>query len=280
MEDFRPSARVIADSLSPGGVRLTTVEVTIHLFIHRQFNTHRALSRNSASNRAIPARKTMFRVSQTPAMPLVWPQEKPGMQGGPPLPSAKVDQARQVWLNARDNALGSAQQLLDLGVHKSVVNRLLEPFQYVTIICSATDWSDFFLQRLAHAHREPLAQAEIRVAAENMSKALAQSKPEPISLGQWHLPYIEDWELHTLPSDQAIAVSAARCARVSYLTHDGKRDTENDLSLYQKLITADPPHWSPLEHVATPAMNDEAVKGNFSGWIQLRHMLAERVALR
>lgn len=280
MEDFRPSARVIADSISPGGVRLTTMEVNIHLFIHRQFNTHRALSRNSASNRAIPVHKTLARVAERPALPLVWPQEKPGMQGGPPLPSAKADQAREIWLAARDKAVQSAEQLLALGVHKSIVNRLLEPFQYVTIVCTATDWDDFFIQRLAAHTGEPLAQAEIRVAAERMFRALSESRPERVELGQWHLPYLKPWELQSLPNDQAISVSAARCARVSYLTHDGKRDIQADLDLYNRLVSANPPHWSPLEHVATPAMNDEAVKGNYTGWLQLRHMLAERAAIR
>lgn len=280
MEDFQPAAQVIADSVSPSGVRLTTMEVRLHLFVHRALNTHRALSRNSASNRAIPVHKTLARIAERPAIPLVWPQEKKGMQGGPPLPSDKREQARQVWLAARDNAVHSAEQLLELGVHKSVTNRLLEPFQYVTVILTATDWDDFYAQRLAVQTAEPLAQAEIHVLAERMWDAQNKSTPEPVALGQWHLPYLDAAELSYLPSEQAIAVSAARCARVSYLTHDGKRDIQADLDLYRRLVTADPPHWSPLEHVATPAMDDEHPKGNFTGWFQLRHMLAERAALQ
>jgi hypothetical protein len=252
------------------------MEVRMHLSMQRAFNTHRAFSRNSASNRAIPVARNLARIAEEPVLPLVWPQERPGMQGGPPLPTSKADQARDTWLAARDNAVTAVEQLLNLGVHKSIANRLLEPFQAVTIIVTATDWDDFFAQRIGAYDAEPLAQAEIRAPAEHMWKAMQRSTPEKLSLGQWHLPYLNAWELKTLPQEQAISISVARCARVSYLTHTGVRDVQADLNLFQRLVTANPPHWSPLEHVATPALPTETVKGNFTGWHQLRHLLKER----
>lgn len=276
MTEFRPSAKVIADSISPSGKRLTTMEVRLHTFVHRAFNTHRAFSRNSASNRAIPVRKTLARLADEPVLPLVWPSEKKGMQGGPPLPTGDEAKAREAWLSARDDAVNAAEKLLALGVHKEIANRLLEPFQYVTVIVSATDWDDFFAQRIGSYDAQPLAQAEIRVLAEQMWKAHSRSTPEHLKVGQFHLPYVDEWEMKTMPTDRAIGVSAARCARVSYLTHDGKRDVEADMNLFQRLISADPPHWSPLEHVATPAMDHENPKGNFTGWHQYRHLLSER----
>lgn len=276
MREFRPSAKIIADSISPSGSRLSTAELRIHLNMQRAFNTHRAFSRNSASNRAIPVHRTLAQVADEPVYPLVWPGERKGMQGGPPLSTADVARAREIWAGARDDAVNAVEKLVQLGVHKSVANRLLEPFQYVTIVVTADDWHGFFEQRIGSYGSEPLAQAEIRVAAECLHKALSSSQPTQLTIGQWHLPYVDEWELRTLPIDQAIAVSVARCARVSYLTHDGKRDLAKDLELYRRLISADPPHWSPLEHVATPAMQHEIPKGNFTGWHQLRHFTQQK----
>lgn len=277
VEDFAPSAKVIADSISTEGIRVTTLEVRLHRFMHSELNTHRAFSRNSASSRAIPVAKQIARLLDEPVLPLMWPAERKGMQGGAPLPSNKAFAARQTWLRARDEAVACANTLADIGVHKSVVNRLLEPFMSHTVIITATDWSDFFAQRkMPQDGSEPLAQAEIVIAAEAIYTAREESTPEKLTLGQWHLPYIADWELKSMPMVQARKVSVARCARVSYLTQDGVRSPQADLDLYQRLRTANPPHWSPLEHVCTPATADEPVKGNLTGWHQLRHLRGDQ----
>ena len=65
-------ARVLLDSISPAGVRLTTMEATFHRFILPEFNTHRAFSRNAASSRAIPIKKVIAAVRDDPAMPVFW----------------------------------------------------------------------------------------------------------------------------------------------------------------------------------------------------------------
>ncbi len=273
MSQFEPSARVIADSVNEiTGDRLTTLEVQLHRFMLAEFNTHRAFSRNSASSRAISAERQMQSVTDNPAVPLLWPGERKGMQGGPPLPREKAEAARQTWLRARNEAVACARTLNDLGVHRSITNRLLEPFMVHTVVVSATDWKDFFSQRARPQDgSEPLAQAEIVHAATAMKVAMTESTPVKLTLGQYHLPYIQDWELTTMPTDQAIMVSVARCARTSYLTQNGTRDVAEDVRLYQRLISAQPPHWSPLEHVATPAARREITLGNFTGWHQARH---------
>jgi hypothetical protein len=51
------STKILADSISPDGVRLTTLEVVMPRIVLAEFNTHRMLSRNSASSRAIPIEK-------------------------------------------------------------------------------------------------------------------------------------------------------------------------------------------------------------------------------
>lgn len=261
--DFQPSARVIADSISPDGHRLTTLEVQMHRFVLAEFNTHRALSRNSASSRAIPVARTFARLADHPAVPVVWAREQKGMQGG-----ACIDdpaKAREIWLAARDAAVAHAEELLTLGVHKSIVNRVLEPFLDHTVVVSATDWDGFLQQRCS-----PLAQPEMRAAAEAMREALHASLPLPLRYGDWHLPYLTPIDIAEIGSGVRQQVSAARCARVSYLTQDGRRSPLEDIDLYNRLTTANPPHWSPLEHVATPAQHTRPA-GNFTGWHQLRH---------
>jgi hypothetical protein len=261
-----PSATVIADSVSAvTGIRLTTIEVTLHRFVLSELNTHRAFSRNSASSRAIPSRLTRERVAASPAMPMVWASEQPGMQGGPPLSDRQAAEAARLWLQGRDAVLDVAESLSKLGVHRSLVNRMLEPWMWHTVIISATDWDGFFEQRCS-----PLAMPEIRLAAEAMRSAMYHSEPSEVDRDGWHLPYVREDEL-ALPLQVLRRVSAARCARVSYLTHDGVRDIEEDLRLFRRLATARPMHASPLEHVATPAGCLDEPLGNFQGWVQYRH---------
>ena len=259
---------MIADSISPDGVRLTTIEATIHRFVLSELNTHRLFSRNSASSRAVPVAKQIARVLTDPAVPIEFGGKQAGMQAGPPLEGTARAEAEAAWLEARDHAVDAAQRLLDLGVHKQVANRLLEPFMWHTVIVSATDWDGFWTQRCS-----PLAQPEIRVAAEAMRAAMQASTPVPCAAGEWHLPYVDDEDRAAIgDADVLRKVSAARCGRVSYLNHEGRRDLDDDLRLYERFVTAQPVHASPLEHVATPA-EDGAVVGNFQRWRQLRHLV-------
>jgi thymidylate synthase ThyX len=258
-----PSAKVIADSISPEGVRLTTLQVTFHRFVLAEMNTHRVFSRNSASSRAIPLAKQLKRVVDDPTLPVVWAREQKGMQGGDEVED--TEEAQRQWWKARRSARGAAEELGKLGVHKSIANRLLEPFMWHTAVITSTAFQNFFAQRCHEA-----AQPEIRVAAEMMQAAYEESNPAEVGEGEWHLPYVGDDEetLDALagktdapaPWDLAAKVSAARCARVSYLTQDGRRDPQEDLNLYDRLTVRqkdaiaahNPIHWSPLEHVATP----------------------------
>lgn len=258
-------ARVVADSLSPTGSRVTTIEARIHRFVLAELNTHRAFSRNSASSRAVPVARMIRSVETDPALPEEFGTAKAGMQAGPPIENDM--EALTAWLAARDAAVAAARTLAELGVHKQVTNRLLEPFQWHTVIVTATYWDGFWQQRCSD-----LAQPEIRVAAQAMRAAYDASTPTAVGEGEWHLPYLQADEA-SLDVEVAKRVCAARCARVSYLTHDGVRSIDEDLTLYERLVTATPPHASPLEHVATPTRSDSDPVGNLRGWVQLRHLV-------
>lgn len=255
------SARVLLDSVSSNGVRLTTLEVTFPRFVLAEFNTHRMFSRNSASSRAVPTSKLIERVERDPAVPLEWGLNKSGMSAIDVLSEEAAGAATRAWLDARDDAVAHARQLLDLKVHKQELNRLLEPFLWHTVIVTATEWANFFELRCAVN-----AQPEIRAAALRMREAVKVSVPRPIVSGQWHTPLLQQDEV-ALDVEVRKQVSAARCARVSYLTHEGVREIAKDLELYERLKSDR--HLSPFEHVATPS-GDANFHANFRGWIQMR----------
>ena len=278
--DIVISAKVILDSLHPNRInRLTTMEVTFHRFVLAEFNTHRVFSRNSASSRAIPAQKQIDRVMSNPALPVSWPHEQRGMQGGDELDATEKNAAINSWLGARDKAVHYAQELIRAGVHKSVTSRLLEPFMWHTVIVSSTEWDNFFDLRC-----NSLAQPEIRAVAELMRQALNESTPTVLSYGDWHMPYVTGYDLDEImssydnePDWQTLNVakmcSAARCARVSYLTHEGTKDIRKDMSLAARLMNPGegPMHASAFEHVARPTR--VPVGGNFTNFRQWRHDL-------
>lgn len=272
------AARVECDSINEDGQRLTTMVVTYPRCIHAEMLTHRDFSRNSSSGRAIPVEKMIQRIKEDPFIPAEWGTNQKGMQAGEPLGPVAAEDARGEWLDARDFAVDSARYLADLGVHKQIVNRLLEPFGWITVIITATAWDNFFKLRC-----HPTAQPEMQTIAGMMRTARDASVPEPISTGEWHLPFVTAEEAKQLADrtvassieirdasvwDQLIWIGAGRCARVSYLTHDGRRDLDADNDLARRLERDG--HWSPFEHVATPAPGRHA---NFSGWRSFRNIL-------
>lgn len=266
------SAKIVADSVSKSGHRVTTMEVTFPRMVLAEFNTHRMLSKNSASSRAIPIAKQLDRIKSEPVLPVYWGANQSGMQAFAELDESAQKAAKTEWLSARDDAVRHAEKLLEIGLHKQLVNRILEPFIWHTVIVTGTEWSNFFALRA-----NEMAQPEIRTIAEMMRDAYENSEPKQLRNDEWHMPLIQPEEFDGTfeKTDDARKISAARCARVSYLTHDGKRDLEADLTLYTRLTSGG--HMSPLEHVARPMTDDELheaeFRGNFRGWVQLRKLV-------
>ncbi|MBV8298103.1 MAG: FAD-dependent thymidylate synthase [Candidatus Eremiobacteraeota bacterium] len=262
------SARVLLDSVSPAGVRLTTMEVRYPRFIHSEVMTHRNFSRNAASSRAIPIKKMIDVVREDPAMPLWWGRNQSGMQAREQISDEARALAETEWKRALADALAHAERLAstDINLHKQLVNRILEPFAWITVILTATEWANFFTQR---THED--AQPELKHIAERMLRAYRTSEPRPLEIGEWHTPLIQADEEAMLPLEQRLKISVARAARVSYLSHQGTRDHAKDLELYEKLLGGGANgHWSPFEHVAKPLASRDDWSGNFRGWEQYR----------
>lgn len=260
-------AKVIADSITVHGARITTIQAKIHRFVLAELNTHCALARNSASSRAIPTAKFRQMCIDDPALPVEWGSNQPGMQAGAQLDSTGIENAKGIWLFVRDTAIAAHIQLEKLGLHKQVANRLLEPWMYHMVCITATDWDNFFNQRV-----EKGAQPEMREAATAVAKAYYASAPVLLYAGQWHLPYITNQDRMEHGEGMLSCISAARCARTSYLTQEGTRDLSKDLELYGRLTASDANHWSPLEHPAQ-ATDSLLRYAKFTGWQSLRHQV-------
>ncbi len=296
------SAQVITDSISPDGIRLTTLKLRYPRWIHAEFMTHRVFSRNASSSRAIPVARLIQDVLDDPAVPMFWGANQRGMQAGaehdamisiPTVSGGCRDVCRtEAWLFARDRAVEIARALAEAGYHKQLVNRLLEPFSHIEVVVTATEWSNFFALR-----DHPAAEPHIQLLARRVKEAMAVSTPRPLLPGEWHLPFVTDRILHGdyiqadgsllkgYTNELGIKLSVARCARTSYLTHEGKTpDVAADLELYDRLVGAVPLHASPCEHQATPddiisetpdgpTWRFPKLHGNLWGWVQHRKTL-------
>jgi len=264
--------KLIEHSISKeSGKPIMTFQLKYHRYILSELNTHRMLSRNSSSSRAIPIAKTIEQVRSQPAIPIHWGKNIPGMQATEELKGDELENAKALWLSAANSVADVAQELERLGIHKQVGNRIMEPFTFISTIVTATEWDNFFELR---AH--PDAQPEFHELATRMAAAIDESTPTELSRGDWHLPYISENEKNSIDVGLLVKLSAARCARVSYLTHDGKEpNVENDLKLYDRLVGSVPLHASPIEHQATPLELATTPSRNFRGWEQYRAMVED-----
>lgn len=288
------AARVVADSVGPHGVRITTMVVTFPRFILAEFNTHRVFSRNSASSRAIPTEINIERVKTEPFVPEVFGSRVKGMGQADDLDERAQKRCRQAWIAASIDACEHAQFLVDQGVSKAHANRILEPFLWHTVIVTSTEWSNFFALRQP-MNDDPVpqfdhgAQPEFQIIARMMRDAMRDSTPDELDYGDWHLPFVDADErassevdldaLGCVSIDEYWAnVSAGRCFVVSYDKLDQIMDEPHLKGFDRSKNGRGVGHWSPLEHPAVcckPFMGKKADTiedryGNFVGWRQLR----------
>lgn len=303
------TAVILRDSITPDGqVRGTSWQLRYPRFIHAEFMTHRVFSRNASSSRAIPTKRLIADVRRDPAMPVHWGKNQAGMQAREELTGWRKFAVRNLWLGGMWIMTSIAWCADKVGVHKQVVNRLIEPWSHITVCVTATDWANFFELR-----DHPDADPTIADLARKMRNLYDLSMPpRRLGYGEWHLAYTtykEILEALTVSVDEhgvvretppariwelAIKVDVARCARTSYKLHDGTASTIwKDVDLYDRLVGSRPLHASPAEHQFTPdrrklgvssGYQNEHQSGNFApGVIQYRKtiegtVLASRAA--
>ena len=300
------TAVVIADSISDQGIRITTFQLRYWRAIHAELMTHRVFSRNAGSSRARPSKAIIEQVAHDPWGPLHWGANEPGMQATSELSDGAIAIAQSTWFFSAQNAAENALALMRVGCHKQIVNRVLEPFTYIDVVVTATDYANWFALRL-----DKDAQPEIQQLAQAMKDAMDASEPVLLSPGEWHLPYIttndyaeaQNHVSYVISKDRPETlldllkkISAARCARTSYKAFDGKvASIDDDLALFDKLMSGNLKHASPTEHQATPDIEigsrnidpstqtredpyglcesiwkNPKLHANFRGWIQYR----------
>lgn len=280
--DGHLAVKIVADSISESGKRITTFQLKYPRFIHAEAKTHRVMSNHTAiefdlgvmedkdlsksagSSRAVPVLRMIEQVRTNPAMPIHWGKNQSGMQAKEELSGIALDMAADAWKNAAIEASIIAEKMMSLGAHKQIVNRILEPFQHMHTVLTATEFDNFFELRI---HED--AQPEIYALALTMKQAMDNSEPRILKVGEWHLPYVKETNMN---STLACKISAARCCRVSYLKHDGSNPSiDEDLALFERLVGSEPLHASPLEHQATPENEYEPVPhSNLKDWAQYR----------
>lgn len=265
---------------------LWTFELTYPRYIHSEFMTHRMFSRNASSSRAVPVAKVIQQVASNPVIPPKVYMNKAGMVGDVEADTTDTVAFYNLWLDAATNAVNTANEMEKIGIHKQHINRILEPFQFIHVIVTATEWSNFFRLRLA-----PDAQPEMQDLANAIYDEMVKHKYEsfgyisldgsgsPCAIPRDYctivtLPYVTEEDINKVSAENYITlmkVSSARCARVSYNNHDGsKPDIEKDLKLFERLSEGG--HMSPLEH--TCIRNIEYVpSANLMGWESLRYLL-------
>lgn len=292
------TGKIILDSISPEDIRLTTIHVRYPRMIHSEVMTHRALSKNGRSSRAVPVKTLLKESVYVPH----FMANQPGMVASVELSMEAYEEAVTVWNTVAQQIKDAVQKLNDLGVHKQWANRLLEPIGYIDFLVTGTDWANFFALR-----DEDGAQPEINAVAKCIKKLLAESTPNLIDplKNEWHMPYInyeEDFvaimnELKDVnPEDIHEAmrkVSVARCARLTIKPFDGDGSIVKELARYEKLMVSRPVHASPAEHVASPDILEtfdlkigqdpywlhKEQWGNFYGWRQFRKMIPDNTIL-
>jgi len=244
-------AKILADSISVVGHRLTTFEVTFPRIVLAEVNTHKMISKNSASSRAIPVGERIVAIETDPFIPESFGKNKAGMQHEEILDGDADMAARKHWMQAMGACVVEARAMEGINVHKQLANRLLEPFSWHTAILSGTDWDNF-----EHLRVHPAAQGEFSKAARMMMDMKRESTPVLVEPGTWHLPHVPEVYYGAVRSKVEpgawlnwAKVSAARCGRVSFMRQNAQ-NFDKDVARADAFISDG--HMSPLEHPARP----------------------------
>jgi len=273
-------ANIVADSISPQGIRITTFHLRYWRAIHAELMTHRVFSRNARSSRAVPSKVLLTEPIFIP----VFGMNKTGMQSDIVAPEELQMKWRNEWQDLAAICREYVERWSTEGMHKQHANRPLEWFGWIDVLVTSTYWENFWTLRISE-----YAQPEFDELAKLMKSAMDSSAPQLLQSGQWHLPYIQFPERSSFTVNELLKLSTARCARLSYKPFDGNADYEAEVSRYEKLVVSSPVHASPAEHQATPdtcydsgrkiMWGNPDLHGNFTGWIQHRKTIPSEATM-
>lgn len=277
------NAKVIADSVNTvNNKRLITLSLIIPRYILSEFNTHCVFSRNTASSRAIPAKKIRANVQNDMFYPVYWGANKSGMAADTQLTGWRKRTAEFLWCTAGMFNVGIHYLLEKIGLHKQTCNRILEPWTHVYTVVTASEWDNFLRLRYSK-----FAQPEIICLAKAIHDAIKNSVPRVLTDGDYHLPYITEEEANTRSVVDCIKTSVARCCRVSYKSNETDKlsDFDKDVALFERLYKDH--HMSPFEHIGLVPNQGRISKElhidlqrKFRGWYQFRAFIDPKSNLK
>lgn len=270
---------VVVDSIEYVGeeeVFDISVSSDYHNFLANGITVHNCFSRNASSSRAVPVERTIQNILNDPWVPSDVYKNCKGMQGKDIVNEDDYDIFCEEWQDAAFKAIEVAHKMIDNGFHKQHINRILEPFTKIKVIVTATEWSNFFDLRLS-----PDADPEIQHLAKAIKMAMDAVSNTYVYInahGGRTLPYVNFDEMDAIDDLRILTlISAARCARVSYLNHDGsKPDILKDLTLAKRLI--DSGHMTPFEHQCRYSC-DTGFQYNLRDFQSARYMLDHGIDL-
>lgn len=253
-----------------------SVSSEYHNFLANGITVHNCFSRNASSSRAVPVERTIQNILNDPWVPSDVYKNCKGMQGKDIVNEDDYDIFCEEWQDAAFKAIEVAHKMVDNGFHKQHINRILEPFTKIKVIVTATEWSNFFDLRLS-----PDADPEIQHLAKAIKMAMDAVSSTYIYInahGGRTLPYVNVDEMDAIDDLRILTrISAARCARVSYLNHDGsKPDILKDLALAKRLISSG--HMTPFEHQCRQVC-DTGFNYNLRDFQNARYMLDHGIDL-
>lgn len=263
------SAEIITDVFN-GESRWTCFKVRYPRYIMAEVNTHRMLSRVSASSRAIPTAKLIERVRKDPFIPVHVGANQRGMSAEKEVSEETRERFLNQWKLAAGSACLSASAMESIGVHKQIVNRVLEPFLTVETLIAGTEWGNFFKLR---ASKE--AQPEFACLAYKMLEEYNNSEPKEAE--GWSGPFMDQMP-HGVSHEEKKLIAVARVARISYSNFSGEINIKDDLRLAEQLKSNG--HMSPFEFVVYPLVSGgEKYKlkcDNLSGFATFRSTIEKK----
>ena len=137
---------IVADSANSFGDRLTSLVLTYPRIIHSEMMTHRMFSRNASSSRAVPVDKMIKAVRENTFCPFEFQKSHKGMQGSEYFTGADRQECINLWLESAELALQQAEKMKAKCISKQIINRILEPYQYYTVLITGSKegWQNFF----------------------------------------------------------------------------------------------------------------------------------------
>lgn len=291
--------RMIKDSISSSGIRLRTFELEYQRMFHSETMTHRMLSKNSSSTRAIPVARAIQIVEEKTAKPIHWGSNNPGMQSNTELTGAQKEAAEATWTAMRDSVISFVKILSDkdgINGHKQWAGRALETFSFIKVVLTGTE-----LVNLWHLRDHKDAQPEFHELAKLMQQVSNMSTPTLLHPGEWHLPYVDLIDGKYFVGSEQVSLEVARKVSASCAAQCSYRKLDDSIEKAEKVFdmlhvgddSGQPAHASPLEHQATP-MDDYSKSfnpdtwqrgithvrrdgslwsGNLRGWVQFRQLI-------